>query len=361
MKTNDDTTDAEHAALRRLIGLLVVIAIVAAGVAAVAFWYDRVRLPFKGYASAEQFVEIPSGSSPQQIGEQLVQAGVVPDWWTFRLALWQSGDARRLKAGEYRFDHALTPGEVIEKIVRGDVYRRPLTFPEGLTIKEMGAIYESRGFGPASAFEAAARDPAPIAALDATARNLEGYLFPETYLLPRRTPAADLIRQMVERFAAAFPESLRQEAASTGRSIHDIVSLAALVEKETARADERPLVAAVYTNRLRIGMPLQCDPTVIYALERAGRYNGNLTHDDLGIDSPYNTYKYAGLPPGPIAAPGRLSLEAAVRPANVDYLYFVSRNDGSHVFARTLAEHNRNVHEYQILYFREKRRQAENP
>lgn len=361
MRTHDETTDAEHATVRRLIGLLIVLAAVSAAAAAVAFWYERVRAPFKGYESAEQFVEIPPGRSPQEIGEQLVQAGVVRDWWTFRAALWQSGDARRLKAGEYRFDHALTPEDVVQKIVRGEVYRRPLTFPEGLTIKEMALIYESRGFGPASAFEAAARDPAPIATLDAAARDLEGYLFPETYLLPRRTPAPELIRQMVERFAAAFPESLRQEAAATGRSIHDIVSLAALVEKETARADERPLVAAVYTNRLRIGMPLQCDPTVIYALLRAGLYNGNLTHDALGIDSPYNTYKYAGLPPGPIAAPGRLSLEAAVRPASVDYLYFVSRNDGSHVFARTLAEHNRNVHEYQILYFREKRRQAANP
>jgi UPF0755 protein len=134
------------------------------------------------------------------------------------------------------------------------------------------------------------------------------------------------------------------------------VTLAALVEKETARPDERPIVSAVYTNRLKIGMGLQCDPTVIYALQRVGKYTGNLTREDLAFDSPYNTYRYAGLPPGPIASPGRASLEAAVRPADVPYLYFVSRNDGSHVFATTLAEHNRNVHEHQILYFRERRR-----
>jgi len=135
------------------------------------------------------------------------------------------------------------------------------------------------------------------------------------------------------------------------------VTLASIVEKETARPDERPVVAAVYSTRLRVGMPMQCDPTVIYALQRAGRYNGNLRRDDLGFDSPYNTYRYPGLPPGPIASPGRGSLEAAVHPADADFLYFVSRNDGSHVFARTLDEHNQNVQKYQVQYFREKRAQ----
>src|SRR5262249_13862995 len=131
--------------------------------------------------------------------------------------------------------------------------------------------------------------------------------------------------------------------------------VASIVEKETAKAEERPLVAAVYTNRLRIGMPLQCDPTVIYALSRAGRYDGNLHHESLSFDSPYNSYRYPGLPPGPIASPGRASLEAAAHPADAEYLYFVSRNDGSHEFARTLDEHNRNVQEYQVQYFRNRR------
>jgi UPF0755 protein len=133
------------------------------------------------------------------------------------------------------------------------------------------------------------------------------------------------------------------------------VTLASIVEKETAKAEERPLVAAVYTTRLRIGMPLQCDPTVIYALAKAGRYDGNIHKGDLSYDSPYNTYRYPGLPPGPIASPGRASLEAAVHPADAEYLYFVSRNDGSHEFARTLDEHNRNVQKYQVQYFREHR------
>jgi UPF0755 protein len=152
--------------------------------------------------------------------------------------------------------------------------------------------------------------------------------------------------------------SVRQAAAAKGLTVRQLVTLASIVEKETARGDERPLVTAVYANRLQRKMGLQCDPTVIYALQRAGRFDGNLRREDLLFDSPYNTYRYAGLPPGPIASPGRASLEAAARPADVDYLYFVSRNDGSHAFASTLEEHNQNVQRYQIQYFKDKRRLA---
>jgi UPF0755 protein len=159
---------------------------------------------------------------------------------------------------------------------------------------------------------------------------------------------------MVARFSSTWTDLLRRDAAARGLTTHQAVTLASLVEKETARPDERPIVAAVYHNRLRVRMGLQCDPTVIYALERAGRYTGNLTKADLSFDSPYNTYRYAGLPPGPIAAPGQASLEATARPATVDYVYFVSRNDGSHAFASSLDEHNRNVHKFQVLYFRQR-------
>jgi UPF0755 protein len=147
---------------------------------------------------------------------------------------------------------------------------------------------------------------------------------------------------------------MQDEAASRNLPLRRLVTLASLVEKETGKPDERPLVAAVYLNRLQIGMPLQCDPTIIYALQRAGRYTGNLTRADLELNSPYNTYRFAGLPPGPIASPGRASIEAVLRPADVKYLYFVSRNDGSHAFASTLEEHNRNVQQYQVQYFRNK-------
>jgi UPF0755 protein len=245
---------------------------------------------------------------------------------------------------------------VADKIARGDVYVRPITFPEGLTIRQMAALYESKGFGDAKSFVAAASHGELVHALDPDAKDLEGYLFPDTYSLPRRTTAEQLVLRMVASFTRAFTPDIVGAAAARGLSARQLVTLASIVEKETGNPEERPLVAAVYANRLKIGMGLQCDPTVIYALERAGRYNGNLRREDLQFDSPYNTYRYAGLPPGPIASPGRASLQAAASPAGVSYLYFVSKNDGSHAFASTLDEHNRNVHQYQVKYFRDQRR-----
>jgi UPF0755 protein len=317
--------------------------------------YARLNEAFRGYDTSEQFVEVPQGAGSRAISDRLARAGVVRDPWTFRLALWLSGQGRHLKAGEYRFDRAMSPAEVVDKMARGDVYAIIVTFPEGLTIGEMSRIFEDRGFGPASAFVNATKDVAPIRNLDPTARDLEGYLFPDTYALARSTDGPKLVRQMVAGFERVLTPRLREAAANQGLTVRQLVTLASIVEKETARPDERPIVAAVYSNRLRIGMALQCDPTVIYALVRAHRYDGNLHKDDLSFNSPYNTYRYPGLPPGPIASPGRGSLEAAASPADSDYLYFVSRNDGSHEFARTLDEHNRNVQKFQIQYFRDLR------
>ena len=317
--------------------------------------YQRTSEPFKGYDAAEQFVMIEPGSGTRTIGQRLIQAGVIRDEATFRAALWRSGRARALQAGEFRFDRPMTPAEVIDKIASGDVYNRRITFPEGLSIQEMARLYEQQGFGKAAAFVEAARDPGAIRSLDPAATDLEGYLFPETYSVPRDTTAAKLVGLMVGRFKQLFTAEMQQAAQALELTPREVVTLAALVEKETAQPSERPIVAAVYLNRLKIGMAMQADPTVIYALQRAGRYNGNIRRDDLSFDSPYNTYRYPGLPPGPIASPGLASLQAAVSPANVDYLYFVSRNDGSHVFARTLVEHNENVRQYQVMYFREQR------
>jgi UPF0755 protein len=238
------------------------------------------------------------------------------------------------------------------KIARGEVHARRITFPEGLTILEMAELFEAGGFGASSQFIEAASDASAVKDVDTESVDLEGYLFPETYALPRGTPASRLIGMMVERFLAVYDEELRANARQQGLTTRQVVTLASLVEKETGQPSERPLVAAVYRNRLKIGMGLQADPTVVYALRRAGRYDGNIRRQDLALDSPYNTYRYPGLPPGPIAAPGEASLRAALMPADANYLYFVSRNDGSHAFARTLAEHNRNVREFQILYFR---------
>jgi UPF0755 protein len=339
--------------MKKLLGLVLLVLIGAA--AAAALLYARVNQPYRGYVGAEQFVEIPQGTGSLPIGERLVAAGVIRDLVTYRAALWMSEQGRHLKAGEYRFDRAMTPFEIIDKVARGDVYVISVTFPEGLTFAEMAKIFESHGLGPAASFLQAAKDPAPIRALDPAATDLEGYLFPETYALPRHTDAAKLVRMMVARFDKVFTPELRQAAAARHLTVRQTVTIASIVEKETAKADERPMVSAVYTTRLRIGMPLQCDPTVIYALAKAGRYDGNIHKDDLSVDSPYNTYRHPGLPPGPIASPGRASLEAALHPADADVLYFVSRNDGSHAFARTLEEHNRNVQQFQVQYFRDQK------
>ena len=339
--------------LKRLFFLLVLVVVVGG---AGAWWtYSRLIEPYRGYQDAEVFVDIPAGSGPNTIGDRLVGSGVVRDSLTFRAALLVSGRARSLKAGEYRFEAPMHALDVVNKIARGDVYKRLLTFREGLTIDEMAQVLEEKGFGKAADFRNAAGSAKLIAELDPAASDLEGYLFPETYSLPRDTPVAAIVEQMVAGFKNAFPEDLRAAAKEQGLTVRQVVTLASLVEKETAAGDERPLVAAVYRNRLRIGMGMQADPTVIYALQKAGQYRGNLTRENLQFDSPYNTYRYAGLPPGPIASPGRASLAAAVKPAAVDYLYFVSKNDGTHVFASTLEEHNRNVFTWQVEYFRKQR------
>ena len=339
-----------------LVSLLVVVALVGGGAAAFVFYMvNRIQEPYKGFPEPERFVEIPSGTGAAEIRRRLVEAGVVSDELAFRAALMWTGQSRALKAGEYRFDRPMSVVDVVEKLARGDVYGHPITFPEGLTIREMAEIVESRGFGKADEFIKAARDGSLVNDLDPAAKDLEGYLFPETYTLPRGTPVATLVSLMVERFRDTYTALEPKRSGQVDLSTRQIVTLASLVEKETGKAEERPLVAAVYRNRLDKNMAMQADPTVVYALVKAGTYDGNIRKRDLSFDSPYNTYKYAGLPPGPIASPGRAALEAALAPADVDYLYFVSRNDGSHAFAETLAKHNANVQEYQVLYFRKQR------
>jgi UPF0755 protein len=342
-----------------LVFIFFFVVVIGGGVLAATILWSRIGEPFKGYSEAETFVEIPQGAGAVEIRRRLIDAGVVSDEYTFRAALWWSGEARSLQAGEYQIAEPMTPLAVIEKIARGEIYTRRITFPEGLTIPEMGHLYEMRGFGTAASFVEAAADESPITQLDPQATDLEGYLFPETYSLPRRAPASRLVQLMVDRFLATYTDALRQSAEAHGLTTRQVVTLASLVEKETAQAQEHPLVAAVYRNRLRLGMPMQADPTVIYALEKAGRYDGNIRREDLQFDSPYNTYRHPGLPPGPIAAPGKAALEAAVMPADAPYLYFVSRNDGTHVFAETLAQHNANVYEHQVLYFRKQRQRGQ--
>ena len=343
--------------LKRLSMALAGLLLLGAGAAAFA-WQElltRLDAPHPGMADTGVFVDVEPGDSVAAIASRLASAGVVAEEWLFRLAVRRSGRDRDLQAGEYFFDAPLSPLAAVAKIADGRVHLRPITFPEGLTLPEMAAIVETRGFGSAEAFAAAASRVALIADLDAQATDLEGYLFPETYSLPRHATVDDLVAAMVAQFRTVFDADFRARAAERGLSVRETVTLASIIQKETGAHAEHGLVSAVFNNRLRIGMPLQTDPTVIYALELAGVYDGNLTRRNMQVDSPYNTYRYGGLPPGPIAAPGRDVLHAALHPADATYLYFVSRNDGTHAFANTLREHNRNVREFQIEYFRHRR------
>jgi UPF0755 protein len=340
------------------IALSIVVLVVGGGAAAFGFYvWNRMQAPHKGFSEPEKFVDIPQGTGTAEIRRRLVDAGVVSDEWAFRAALAWTGRSRALQAGEYRFDRPMSVVEVIDKIARGDVYTHSITFPEGLTIREMAAIYQAQGFGTADEFIKAARNASLVNDLDPAAKDLEGYLFPETYTMPRGVSASKVVSMMVDRFRSTYSELEQKKSGELNLSFRMIVTLASLVEKETGKAEERPIVAAVYRNHLTRNMLMQADPTVVYALVMAGTYDGNIRKRDLDLDSPYNTYKYPGLPPGPIASPGRAALEAALAPASVDYLYFVSRNDGSHAFATTLAEHNANVYEHQVLYFRKQRTQ----
>ena len=344
--------------MKKLVATAVAVVLLAGALAAYGAkrLYDRADEAFRGYEGAEVFVDIRPGTSTRGIGRQLVASGVVRDETTFRIALWRSERARGLQAGEYRFAAPRSAMAVVGAIAAGRVHLLPITFPEGLTRREMAERFGRSGFGSAEAFLAASARVDLVADVDPDAPDLEGYLFPETYSLPRGATAGDLVEAMVAQFHRVFDADLRARAAARGLGVREVVTLASLIRRETGLDEERPIVSAVFNNRLDRRMLLQCDPTVIYALQLAGLYDGNLTRENLRFDSPYNTYVYPGLPPGPIGAPNAADLRAAVEPADVPHLYFVSRNDGSHVFADTLREHNRNVREYQIEYFRRRGR-----
>ena len=337
-----------------LFGVLAVVFVVATALA-VNGLIKQSEAPFRGYSTDEAFVDIKSGDSTQVIAQKLVDSGVVRGYWPLRLAVWRSGQERKLQAGEYQFSEAVSPTEVVHILAKGRVFLRRITFPEGLNIEEMADVFALNLFGTRESFISASRRVELIKDLDSDAENLEGYLFPETYSLPRDGTAMNLVEAMVAQFRATFVSQLKGDLLAGERTVRDIVTLASLVQKETGNSSEHSVVSAVYTNRLRIGMRLQCDPTVIYALQLDGSYDGNLTRTNLQFDSPYNTYVYGGLPPGPIASPGLEALRSVFEPADVSYLYFVSRNDGSHAFSDTLREHNRNVRKYQIEYFRRQR------
>ncbi|HMD31454.1 MAG TPA: endolytic transglycosylase MltG [Candidatus Acidoferrales bacterium] len=339
--------------------LLALLAVVAGCAAALlrADW----RTPYAGFGADGVFVEIPRGMPVAAIARTLETNGVVRRGISFRaLALWK-GHAR-LEAGEYRFDHAETPEQVFDTLAHGRIYTVTVTVPEGETMFGIAGLLEAKGVTSREAFLAAARAPGMVADLAPGAPSLEGFLFPATYQFPRHQPGEKIAEAMVRRFREAWAEISGKFAGNAGGAASrnggtgplGVVTLASLVEKETAAPEERPLVASVLRNRLRKGMTLDCDPTVIYALVLAGKYNsgggGRLLLADLRVDSPYNTYRRRGLPPGPIANPGEASLRAALDvmldPAPGKLLYFVATGDGGHAFSSTLAEQNRNVARY---------------
>ncbi len=326
----------------RLVGLLVLLAL------GLRVWWSAETESPLGRPPGE--VLIPPGTSTQAIGERLKSAGLIERPWVFALLVRLRGDGSRLKAGRYRFEGPFSLLDLEQKIVEGEVERREVTFPEGRNIFDMAEIASKNGLAGA-AFLTAARDPAPIADLDPEAKSLEGYLFPETYDLKDGSTAPALVTEMVRVTRGVFGElGLTQEGrtiAGQTLSLRQIVTLASIVELETAAPEERPRIAGVFLNRLRKGMKLQTDPTVIYALKLEGRYNGNIRKVDLSSESPYNTYRFAGLPPGPIGSPGRSALRAVLDPETTDALYFVSRNDGTHVFSKMLRDHERAVDEFQ--------------
>ena len=307
------------------------VALLALGIAGFATF--RLNQSYRGFSGAV-FVEFPLGTSTASMARELARAGVVRSPWDFWLARLVEHD-HRPEAGEYRFDRAASPREVLDRLVRGDIFYYELVVPEGKNLFDIGAAIEGLGLFPASKFVAAARNPALIRDLDSRAPTLEGYLFPSTYRLSRHTTPEQLCRLMTGKFREVW------RGLGTNADPHDTVTLASLVEKEGKLAPERPVIAAVFENRLRTGMKLDCDPTTIYAALLDGRYRGVIHKSDLESDNPYNTYRHRGLPPGPVANPGVASLKAVLEPAESEALYFVLRPDGSgsHEFSHTIAAH----------------------
>ncbi len=295
-------------------------------------------------------VVIEPGASTRDISRVLYEAQIIRSQSLFRIVSRVLQADGQMKAGEYRFGPGIFVWDTISKLVEGRVVHYPLTVREGLSVEEIADLVEQSGFGDKQRFLEIAKNPDLMVSLvspgelENTIYPVEGYLFPDTYNVWRGITEEQLISMMLGRFTQVFTEELRDKAEDIGLSVHQVATIASLVEKEAVVDDERPVIAAVYCNRIKIGMKLDADPTVLYAL---GRFNGTLLWKELEVDSPYNTYKYPGFPPGPISNFGKSSLEAVLAPANADYLYFVSKNDGTHAFSRTLSEHNRNVVLYQ--------------
>jgi UPF0755 protein len=291
----------------------------------------------------DQLFVVPQGTTLREVAEGLEGAGIISNHSLLLLWCRMAGCGADIKAGEYRLSSSMAPLAVLDMLNKGTVIAHSVTIPEGFTIGQIAAELDKKGLAAEEEFLALATDPRMPARYGLLSPNLEGYLYPDTYRFSKGQPVAAVIDVMVKRFFEKITP-LKPRIEASGMALEDIVTMASIVEKETGKEEERPLIASVFLNRLKKGMRLESDPTVIYGIED---FDGNLTRKDLAHSGPYNTYVIRGLPPGPIASPGEAAIRAVLFPAQTDYLYFVSKNDGSHQFSRTLTEHNRAVNAFQ--------------
>jgi len=291
--------------------------------------------------------EIKPGESAAVVARNLKKEELIGKTWPFLTAYKLFYTQHSLKAGEYIISKPASPKDILLTFIQGKTILYAVTIPEGLTRLEIAEHLSREYSTPINSYLAATASPALIADWDTAAQDLEGYLFPETYHFPKKTSAPQIAAAMVGQFRKIFTPEWQARAAELEMSIREIVILASLIEKETSRPEERELVSAVFHNRMRLGMNLDCDPTIVYVLKQAGKFKDRLRSKDLKLDSPYNTYLYRGFPPGPIANPGLAAMEAALYPAANDYLFFVSKNNGSHFFSRSYREHINAVNKFQ--------------
>jgi len=331
--------------LRRLFWIFIFLLV--SILAAAGVLLSELHSPYYNAAQEETFIYVPPGANAAKVAGLLKEQGILHTKLPFRLWLRRHGFDRSLKAGEYRFSGMSTPIEIAERLSRGDVYFRSITIPEGLTALETADLLARGGFGDREKFEAAILRAGLIRDLNQSAQNLEGYLFPETYRFGRRDDEEAVIGAMVNQFRNRMNKILEESPLPDGWTLARIVTLASMIEKEVKTPSEQPIAASVMVNRLRLNMTLGIDATIIYAMKLAGTWNGNIRRSDLRMESPYNTYINRDLPPGPICNPGESTIRAALNPEKTDYLYYVSKNDGTHQFSKDLRSHNNAVNLYQ--------------
>lgn len=329
--------------------IIFVVFMFAAGAVAAGFFVrhmaDYATTPVAEEAGRSVEITVEQGQSFRSVADRLLEEELIEHPLKFRILGAYQKATTKIKAGEYRISGTMTPKQILGQLSEGRVVLHPLTVAEGLNIYQVAENAERADLCTAQEFTDAATDPDLAESLDIAAENVEGYLFPETYFFARPVTAEGMIRAMVGRFRSVFSEKWEKRAEKLGFSVHEIVTLASIIEKETAVEGERKIVSSVFHNRLEKGMRLETDPTVIYGIKD---FDGNLTRKDLREPTPYNTYTNFGLPPGPIANPGEASIEAALYPADTDFIFFVAKPDKTHHFSTNLKEHNRAVRKYQL-------------